>query len=77
MAAKWVEAIKLKRKLNPLYYDNAGGARADMTLPAAYHSVNACTCKMCGGKGKQVPLYAMTNYGNAYNHCYKCGCKYT
>ena len=80
-AAKWVQKIKDRLAANPLYYTAAVPTSAQH-LHKRLESLEGtpretCLCKNCGGHGKKVPLYAVTNYGNEFNHCYRCGYRYT
>jgi hypothetical protein len=82
MAAKWVQKIKDRLAANPLHYSytvkNTETQHLVMRLATLEgRQVAPCVCARCGGNGKKVPLYAVTNYGNEFNHCYVCGEKYT
>lgn len=57
MATKSVERIKARLKENPLYWDYP-----DYTVK----------CAKCGGTGKKVPLYRVTNYGRSFSVCKVC-----
>jgi hypothetical protein len=61
MAAKWVQRLKERLKINPLFWD-----RNELEVK----------CLACGGKGKKVPLYAITNYSH-WHTCNTCGTRYT
>lgn len=66
-AAKWVQAIKDRLAANPLYYKK--------------NPDTECVCQRCSTEkgiphGKKVPLYAVTNYGREFDHCYACGTRY-
>lgn len=37
-----------------------------------YFVADKIICRDCGGTGKRVPLYRITNYGNTYNRCDAC-----
>jgi hypothetical protein len=54
-----------------------GRSPASESSSASATKAVPCVCAKCGGTGKKVPLYAVTNYGNEFNHCYVCGEKYT
>lgn len=58
---KWLQDLKARLAENPLRYTG------DVHKPVM--------CVKCGAKGRRVPLYAVTNYGNEFNHCYVCGYK--
>jgi recombinational DNA repair protein (RecF pathway) len=82
MAAKWVEKIKARLQANPLHYAGSKAPTATQHLMVRLAKLEGteiatCICAKCGGTGKKVPLYAVTNYGNEFNHCYVCGEKYT
>ena len=81
MAAKWVQKIKAKLAANPLFYAVAAPTETQH-LVKRLESLNGtprqtCKCASCGGSGRKVPLYAVTNYGNEFNHCYTCGVRYS
>jgi hypothetical protein len=81
MAAKWVEKIKARLQANPLHY-TAKATTEQQHLAMRLATLEGtkavpCVCLKCGGTGKKVPLYAVTNYGNEFNHCYVCGATYT
>jgi hypothetical protein len=59
---KWATKIQEHLKNNPLHYTS------DPKVP--------CVCAKCGGSGKRVPLYVVTNYGQTFSRCYKCGTQY-
>ena len=81
MAAKWVEKIKARLAANPLYYATNAGTETQHLVNRLNRlegtPTRQCQCSNCGGNGRKVPLYAVTNYGNEFNHCYVCGEKYT
>ena len=81
MAAKWIERIKEKLAANPLYYNVAADTKTQHMVKRLEqlegNERETCLCAQCGGKGKKVPLYAVTNYGHEFNHCYRCGTTYT
>ena len=52
---KWLDTLKAKLASNPLFFNK------DDTV----------TCQACGGSGKKVPLYRITNY-TYWNTCSIC-----
>lgn len=77
MAAKWVQKIKDKLAANPLYYTRPAKTETQHLVNRLARiegvKIDQCKCARCGGSGRKVPLYAVTNYGNEFNHCYTCG----
>jgi hypothetical protein len=71
---KWATAIQDKLAARPLRYIDG-------------HTTIVCACENCIGNpedfadqlsvkiGKKVPLYAVTNYGHTFDHCYVCDYK--
>ena len=53
----WVQKLQIRIEAKPLFFTKEGGI----------------LCKDCGGEGKKVPLYRITNYGESYSKCDKCG----
>jgi uncharacterized protein with PIN domain len=53
----WVQKLKAQLEANPLY---------------CVGSTSAVRCRACGGSGKKVPLYRITNY-NEFRTCDTCG----
>jgi hypothetical protein len=64
MATKWQTELKAKLKANPLYQSIVPAGSLDFRT--------TITCQECGGKGKRVPFYAVTNYGRTFATCSVC-----
>lgn len=81
MAAKWIQKIKDKLASNTLYYNVRASVETQhlvKRLETLEGNVReTCVCANCGGSGKKVPLYAITNYGREFDHCYRCNYTYT
>lgn len=52
----WIQKLKARIERNPLFFDEDGKVR----------------CQQCGGTGRRVPLYRITNY-NEFRKCAVCG----
>lgn len=57
---KWLDKLKAQIAANPLYWDG---------------NSNSVICSACGGHGKKVPLYRITNY-NEFRTCKVCKVTY-
>jgi hypothetical protein len=85
-AAKWVQRIKDNLAKNPLLYTKGRTNTSTEHLKARLAQLEGyenipCVCERCAKEkgiatSKKVPLYAVTNYGNEFNHCYVCGVRY-
>ena len=58
MASKWVEEIKARMKKSPPRFNP--------------HTAGILCNECAGGKGKRVPLFAITNYGKEFSVCDRC-----
>jgi hypothetical protein len=84
MAAKWIQKIKDKLQCNPLYYNVRASVDVQHMVKRlealegtiSKEHIETCVCANCGGSGKKVPLYAITNYGREFDHCFRCNYTY-